>query len=652
MTYSYDEVGNRTQMTDGEGTETRTYDDLSRLTQVTRGTDSFSYQYDAASNLTKRTYPDSTVIDLTYDDDERLASLVSGGATTSYAYDAAGNLTTTTLPSGNGYEETRSYDRAGRLNKIENTKGTTVLSKVVYARDENGNPLTQNIGAHIDTFTYDQANRITEVCGQLAACDQANDPFIRFAYDTRGNRVTETRPAGVTSYAYNGSNQLLATSGQTIAAYAYDANGNRITAGGTSYGYDRANRTTSVNDGTTTWNYSYDGDGVRADASDGTSTTNYLWDRSGALPELALERDGQNNLIRRYVEDQRGPHSMSTTSATSYYHLGAVGSVTDVTSSSGAHQWDYRYDAFGNSTQASDVSGSAPDNPVRFSGEYLDPTGLYHLRARQYDPTVGAFTATDPVTPGVGDPYISQYLYVGQQPTVYVDPSGEVSVRDIGRGAKGAGSALVDTAKTLAPAAECGLSPLLPHRVHSCVDLTKDQIRTFQQVRREHGLNVAINYVANPGFHLLANLEGCIRSVRAGDVYRAGRKCTFAGVAAAETVGVAVGGGAGAGRLRPRAGSRARIIEQDGDAVHIAADLPSGTISVFANMERRGTTLYLRKLHIDGAGPGTVGISALRSVARDIGRGQGVKTVVIQGGVRTTGARPGRRPRSITIQVR
>jgi RHS repeat-associated protein len=48
----------------------------------------------------------------------------------------------------------------------------------------------------------------------------------------------------------------------------------------------------------------------------------------------------------------------------------------------------------------------------------------YHLRARQYDPTTGRFTAVDPVSPGIGTPAIGAYVYVGNNPVRYTDPSG------------------------------------------------------------------------------------------------------------------------------------------------------------------------------------------------------------------------------------
>jgi len=61
---------------------------------------------------------------------------------------------------------------------------------------------------------------------------------------------------------------------------------------------------------------------------------------------------------------------------------------------------------------------------MRFTGEYLDPSGLYHLRARQYDPAVGRFQRPDPIDTDVSSPYSASYIYAANRPTSLVDPSG------------------------------------------------------------------------------------------------------------------------------------------------------------------------------------------------------------------------------------
>jgi RHS repeat-associated protein len=63
-------------------------------------------------------------------------------------------------------------------------------------------------------------------------------------------------------------------------------------------------------------------------------------------------------------------------------------------------------------------------SPHKFAGEYEDQTGLYHLRARQYEPSTGRLLSRDPVAAPLRDPHVSLFAYVGNRPTVYVDPSG------------------------------------------------------------------------------------------------------------------------------------------------------------------------------------------------------------------------------------
>jgi RHS repeat-associated protein len=72
----------------------------------------------------------------------------------------------------------------------------------------------------------------------------------------------------------------------------------------------------------------------------------------------------------------------------------------------------------------------APANPIKFAGEYLDATGLYHLRARQYDPSTGRFSTTDPKPTTPTQPYMSAYIYANDNPTALTDPSGMGAIGD------------------------------------------------------------------------------------------------------------------------------------------------------------------------------------------------------------------------------
>lgn len=138
---------------------------------------------------------------------------------------------------------------------------------------------------------------------------------IRWTYDGVGNRLTEAKPTGTTSSTYNAADELTQ-------------------AGST---------------GNTTTAYTYDGDGKRLQASTGSQAskkTNFLWDVNQGLPQIVLERDGNNSLLRRYTYGARRISQTAGTS-TSYFIHDGLGSASNLTSSSGATQWTWSYEPFG-----------------------------------------------------------------------------------------------------------------------------------------------------------------------------------------------------------------------------------------------------------------------------------------------------------------
>jgi RHS repeat-associated protein len=100
--------------------------------------------------------------------------------------------------------------------------------------------------------------------------------------------------------------------------------------------------------------------------------------------------------------------------------------VVQLTNASGSVTAEYTYDAFGNmtTTQPNDK------NPYRYCGEYWDSeTRTYYLRARYYSPELGRFTQKDTYRGRYRDPLsLNQYTYSRNNPVIYEDPSGHVSV--------------------------------------------------------------------------------------------------------------------------------------------------------------------------------------------------------------------------------
>lgn len=370
------------------------------------------------------------MVDYTFDDDGRLSTVTSGGATTTYGYDVAANLTSTTLPASNGYVESRTYDPAGRLTEVKNAKGQDILSQFTYTLDEVGNPTRVVTPLETISYQYDELDRLTKVCFAPVCPELPVEPFIKYEYDNVGNRTTETRLTGTTTYAYNAADQLISTTGLGgTVNYQYDPNGNQTAAGTRTFTYDLADRMKSATVGSTTITYSYDGEGKRLGASSGAQpadTTKYLWDRNASLPLLVRESDGADALRRRYTY---GADLISMRSGGSdfYYHHDALGSVANLTSSAGTAQWSYRDEPFGSTRTELQNDPTAPPNLMRFTGELLDrETGLYHLRARQYDPVTGRLLQLDPVCQRTSQSRSASYVYVLNRPTVSVDPSGQI----------------------------------------------------------------------------------------------------------------------------------------------------------------------------------------------------------------------------------
>ena len=93
------------------------------------------------------------------------------------------------------------------------------------------------------------------------------------------------------------------------------------------------------------------------------------------------------------------------------------------------------------------------------------------------------------------------------------------------------------------------------------------------------------------------------------------------------------------------------IPEQDQDVILFRIAGPKGTVEVIAQIQVEGETAVLRRAHIQGPGPRSIGLRELRLLAREFGRRMGVKRVIVYGSIRLTGANPGRLPRALRFEV-
>ncbi len=418
--FGYDEIGNRTVMTDTVGTTRYTYDELNRLISLTNpASRTVSYQYDDASRRTGITYPGGAQVNYGYDAANRLISVNDGAGTTTIGYDALGNRTGIAYP--NGVTGSYAYDDASRLTSISYAApvGGTLFF-VQYVLDKVGNRLQMIDSEGLTTYEYDSLYRLTKAT-------YPDNSWQQFAYDGNGNRLSLTDPAGVTTYTYNSADQLQTmTRGGNTTNFTWDKNGNMANKGAVQYIYDAADRLTKVVNGATTIEYAYDGDGRRAQKKVNGVVTTYLWDTLPDLPVILNETTGTSTTRYEYAGQLLS--QIDPDGAQSFFHADGLGSTRALSAVSGDKVGAYNYEAYGTvRTQ----SGSRTSQ-FQFTGQQADAeTGLLYLRARYYEPQLGIFISRDsyPPNPRITGT-LNRYLYVSNRPTNLTDLAGLDWVQD------------------------------------------------------------------------------------------------------------------------------------------------------------------------------------------------------------------------------
>ena len=156
----------------------------------------------------------------------------------------------------------------------------------------------------------------------------------------------------------------------------------------------------------------YDAEGLRYAVTENRETTNFVY-RNG-MPVSELDTD--KNPLRGYV---LGNEYISQVDSTSfgYYLNDEQGSVRYLTGSDGSIRNHYRYSAFGETITAEETV----PNRLRYNGQMADGlTGLYYLRARYYNASLGRFTQEDVIY----NDGLNLYAYCNSNPVMYCNPSG------------------------------------------------------------------------------------------------------------------------------------------------------------------------------------------------------------------------------------
>ncbi|MFI1133266.1 RHS repeat-associated core domain-containing protein [Streptomyces althioticus] len=138
------------------------------------------------------------------------------------------------------------------------------------------------------------------------------------------------------------------------------------------------------------------------------------WFHHTALGLASTTTNGADTGIIR--EPSGTLNSMTTGGKSSYYLTDATGNVLGLADDTGKRTHTYAYGPTG--TPRGTITEAA-SQPFRYAGAYADPTGLYKMGHRYYDPTLGRFTQPDP-----SGQETNPYLYADGDPVNKTDPTG------------------------------------------------------------------------------------------------------------------------------------------------------------------------------------------------------------------------------------
>ena len=441
-TRSYDATGRLLALTTaGVSTHTYTYNAAGQLLSETTApvalaptTFTVGYAYDLDGRRSQLTYPDTSVVTYDYTPRGQLSAISADGPPplATFAYDLLGRRTQKKLE--NGTATTYSYDVASQLTTLAHRNAASVeLARFVYGYDIGGRRTAKTITGtaaltQAEAYGYDAID-------QIISANYGTTQADTFAYDPMGNRTFATRTTGsttsATAYTANSLNQYTAVN---ATAPTYDANGNTLSLGAQTFGYDGQSRLTSTqitdwsSSVTHTASFIYDAHNRQVNRTVDGVTTWFVWDNWSLLAEYRLTA-GTPTLAARYVHGPRLDEILLQESPgqalpTAYLHEDGLGSTYLLSNPSGTIVERYTYTAFGE-VSATDHTGASISNPsTRFlytGREWLSQVGLNDHRNRFYLPSLGRWLSRDPIGENGG---INLYGYVENNPIIYYDPLG------------------------------------------------------------------------------------------------------------------------------------------------------------------------------------------------------------------------------------
>ncbi|MFZ5596903.1 MAG: RHS repeat-associated core domain-containing protein [Bacillota bacterium] len=388
--YYYSPLGMAEKIEAPAGSDTLNYEFYSNGLTKKRTVASYNaqFQYDILGNRTRVTDPFGLNTDYVYDSLNRMKTVTADGKTFTYEYYPDGMIKAVNYPSGTNIRAEYTYDNANRLKKLKNLVNGQAAMVYSYGYDKNGNIISITENGSTTNYQYDELNRLTGIT-------RPDGTKTGYKYDTRGNRV-------ITTGKETGPENFIPGD---------------LT-------YDPWDRLSTYTTGGNTYSYKYDPEGLRTQKTDSSGSTRYHCDNNG----MVIAESGAAGQITAQIIRGRQALARKVGGVYYYYLYNGHGDVVGIVDGGGNIVNSYFYDEWGNILSKTEQVA----NPIRYAGEYYDDeSGLYYLRARYYDPTVGRFISRDSYEGEITNPLsLNLYAYVENNPLIYIDPTGHFLADD------------------------------------------------------------------------------------------------------------------------------------------------------------------------------------------------------------------------------
>jgi RHS repeat-associated protein len=451
IVYSYDELGRMTarSVNGAANASSMQYDSLGRVQSTTNLLGTFGYSYvNTSGRIDHIDYPNGQKVQYAYFDNlgnqrlRQVKNLDPGAAVISqfdYTFDPDGEITSWTQGNSgmaNARRYNFGYDASDRLRSANLIDAVTQASlhQHDYDYDAAGNRQTKQIDGAVTTSSANNLNQITSQAngGKMHFRGQLSEPAsitvggnfasvdVQGSFDGVANVTSGTNAVAVTATDASGNsrtnNYQVSVPGGGAVPIGYDLNGNLTNDSSKIYEWDATNRLAAITyiGQSIRTEFTYDGLGrrvkiVEMDNGTVTSTKNFVWDGS----QTAEERDAANQVTKRFFA--RGEQTEGTVYYYTHDHLGSMREMTD---STGIIRARYDYDPFGNRTK---LSGDL-DCDMGYTGHYFHASSHLHLSLyRPFDSVLGRWISRDPIGEDGG---VNLYGYVENQPINANDPLG------------------------------------------------------------------------------------------------------------------------------------------------------------------------------------------------------------------------------------